>query len=835
MIGQAAIRGAASRVARKGRRGLNAAKRIAHDDRVARGRNSKIVPGMILYESFDGTSFACNPEQIFRYLIKHPSYRHFRHVWVTRAGVDRGLLLDGVPAGTDVQFVAHRSSAYFRALGEAEYLFNNSTFPQEFSKKPGQIYVNTWHGVPLKAMGYDVPGGRRDTRNVVRNLLAADYLVSTGEWMTDTMYGKAFRLRGLYDGVTLESGYPRIDAALRPGAAEDARRRLRLRGINVPTDRQIVLYCPTWRGADPYSVIDDSQRVREILDELQTRLGPRYMVLAKLHQLTLRSLGATSNSVLNLIPNDVPIDEVLAVTDHLVTDYSSVFFDYLPLQRPMHFLLEDAQDYEAARGLYESVDKLPGSVSVRVADLATSIEVPEPQALEERRKDWLLRYVPHEDGQSTQRVVEAVFGGGEGMLSYARTFAQPKEKLLVHAGSLIPNGITSAALALIENLDFDRYDVTVLYPFSKNPYRSERADEIDHRARVLPRVGRTAMLATERAWYTSYTKRGGEKALGVRRASIERVFRHEFSRCFGDSKFDAVLAFDGYQVFWAKLLLTAEPGVKAIWAHNDLRQDAERTIDGKRPHWANLHSLFTLYDEFDSIVSVTPELREINADKLGEFARKDKFEVVQNFLRPQHVLDQASVVPAPALPGVSGSRFVTVARLSPEKDQARIIRSFAQTLKTVPNAGLTIVGDGPLRHELESLAASLGVSDSVLFAGLQANPFPYIAAADTFVFASRYEGQGLAILEARILGKWVVTTRFNVVDSVVDEESGSVVDPDDASLAAGMVDQALSPRVPSEFDISEYQRHVGHQLSVVLNGNRYVAPSKSQDEAQNAN
>jgi CDP-glycerol glycerophosphotransferase len=798
---------------------VEVAKRVAMDHLSAVGSRQRMVAGTVLYESFDGTGYLCNPERIFRELAQDPRFDHLEHVWVERehsSRARRSVLLRGLRPQVRVRFVRYRSPEYFVWLGRAQYLINNSSFPPEFSKKPEQTYINTWHGVPLKKMGYHIEGGREDTRNVVRNLLAADYVVSTGPWMTTTMYADAFKLQGLFQGKVLETGYPRIDTLLSPDAHDDALTRWAEYGINIPRGARVVLWCPTWRGANPYAVEDDSVEIQRKVDELQALLGPTYFVVAKLHQLTLRKIPESAPIRSRLVPNEIPIDEALAATDHLVTDYSSVFFDFLVTDRPIHFLVDDLDEYQEVRGLYVDAASLPGTVSTSVEELGAAIRAGDSEDLTSRRNEWRTKYVPVEDGHSARRLVEAVFDGVE---THAVALPQDKQKLLIHAGSLIPNGITSAALALIENLDYEKYDVTVLYPFSKDGYQHERAMEIDERARILPRIGRTAMKVTDRPWYTRYTKDGGRRAEDVDLHQVDALFAAEKRRCFGDSEFDVVLAFDGYQVFWAQLLLATGAARKLIWAHNDLRQDAERTIDGHQPHRKNLYSLFTLYDEFDQVVSVTKELAGINAEKLGEFASADKFVSVRNFLRPEFVRAKGSESLDAELPGSPGHRFVTVARLSPEKNQARIIRAFAHMATNDPEAGLTIVGDGPLRGELETLARASGVADRVLFAGLQTNPFPWIEAADAFVFASVYEGQGLAILEALLLDKWVITTEFNVVREVLKPGQGDIVNASDVELANAMsAFVTSSTEHPSDFDAAAYNRHVRAELDRALGG-----------------
>jgi len=127
------------------------------------------------------------------------------------------------------------------------------------------------------------------------------------------------------------------------------------------------------------------------------------------------------------------------------------------------------------------------------------------------------------------------------------------------------------------------------------------------------------------------------------------------------------------------------------------------------------------------------------------------------------------------------------------------------------------VGDGPLRQDLEALAGSLGIADRVYFAGLRSNPFPWIKKADAFVFASLYEGQGLALLEALVLDTWVITTEFNVVHEVLEPGQGDIVPPEDDALADAMTSFLDAPKVSRiRFDADEYNGSVRAELERVI-------------------
>ena len=166
----------------------------------------------MLYESLDGNGMLDSPLSIFRHLRQDPEFADLTHVWVIADPKVYAQSMGEYDEDPRVSFVVYKSKEYYDRLSTAKYLINNTSFPREFAKRPGQVYLNTWHGIPLKRMGYDLPDGAVGARNILRNLVSADYLVSANSFMTDVMYKQAFKLDGIYQGTVVQAGYPRIDA-----------------------------------------------------------------------------------------------------------------------------------------------------------------------------------------------------------------------------------------------------------------------------------------------------------------------------------------------------------------------------------------------------------------------------------------------------------------------------------------------------------------------------------------------------------------------------------------------------------------------------------------------
>lgn len=790
-------------------------KRYLKDDFNFRSTESRVVEKMAFFEAFDGTSQTCHPLAIFEHLLHDPDFASHKFIWSYRGESPNGYTWQKYKNTKNVIWVKHGSHKYFHYLSRAKFLISNSTFPHQFTKNSQQIYLNTWHGIPLKKMGNDIPLGIPGTRNVIRNLMSADFILSSNEFMTHRIWAKSFKLQGLFNGNILELGSPRLDKQIHPTQDLDILRRNL--GISTNDSREIVLFAPTWKGASPSEITDSSKFLLDSYGELSNRLdSTKYIVLLKVHQLALRAIGKSRLSEIRTVDTTVPTNAILPAISQLVTDDSSIAFDFLLHDRPIHFLFP--QNFsDDARGLYFAKSDLPGTINETIEGVAAAIKDSKAEdQLHLVREKWISTYLTHEDGLATKRVIDRVFKGlnPEDDIKLS-DMPEKSKKILIHVGSLIANGITTAAINLANELAANGHDVSIFYPYSKKEHQVAKVYEFDSKVRHFPRVGNIALPLKHRKSYRRYLSDGGRQAVGINIPKIRRIFAREWVRCFGAAKFDTVIAFDGYSVFWAELLLASGAESKFIWMHNDLMQDANRTIDGNKPHFKNLTSLFTLYDAFDKVVSVSPDLTTINREKMSEFAPGEKFCTVQNFINHCEVRRLADEYRSFA-PAANSRNFVTVGRLSPEKNQARMIRAMRLVVDKHPETQLYIVGDGPLYSSLEGLIANLHLKGNVHLLGYHRNPHALVKKCDYFVFSSIYEGQGLAVIEAMVLGKPVVTTRYNVVESVVGPRDGIITDNSDEALAAGMLSFLEHGHPRPKFSAEEHNSAASEELRLLI-------------------
>ncbi len=815
---------------------------------------SKVEENTVVWESFSGNGALCNPEALFRTMIAAADYSDYRHIWVLNDAAWESPFRSEFSTHPRVSFVRHRSRDYFTALETSQYLVNNATFPPEFIKRPEQTYLNAWHGTPLKKMGYDIENGADGARNVLRNFMSADYLLSQNSFMTETMYLGAYKLNNVFRGAIIEEGYPRTDKMIGPGAGDRARAVLRDRGISTH-GKKVICYAPTWRGGSFYNPQSDAGRLKATVMAPRSALEDEgWIVLLKAHQVIVDQLVDDPELADFLVPNDVPANDVLAITDILVSDYSSIFIDFLGTGRPVLFHLPDAGKYAAERGTYLRPDELPGPVSESIDELleqATRLaedEMDLSSAFSEeaaRFSELAAQLTPRDDGGASARVLDVVFRGRESEGRVIRGFEDGRRTLVLYLGGLITNGITSSVLNLLNRIDPEEVDVTALF------YRSGQRDRLDNAALIPSHVRQVIreqgslqlpLLGSMQEFDASPV---GDLAAADRDTAL---WSWEWRRLFGHARFDAAVDFSGYSSYWARIMAHAEADRKAVWLHNDLEADAMREVDGARPHFNNLTGVFKLYHDYDALVSVSPDLCEINAESLSRYAEPERFISARNVIDVERVrngagrstetsphtvsIDARTLADAVAEIGrhysfdeliseasrqalvggllgeQKGKTFVTVGRLSPEKNQARLLRAFAEVSAEESDARLVIIGDGPLSGELKELAVSLGVAGSVEFTGRLQNPYAVMSGCDCFVLSSDYEGQPIVIPEARVLGLPIVTTRFGSATSAMEGSGGLIVDRDEASLAAGMRAFLAGEITPIAFDPDAYNAEV---------------------------
>ncbi|PNZ24335.1 teichoic acid biosynthesis protein, partial [Staphylococcus petrasii] len=413
----------------------------------------KVDNHSILYQVRDGKSITDSPYAVFKHLSNNKKYNKYTHKWVVDSEETLNYYKQKLSKYRNVEFVIKESNDYLKALVECKYLFNNSTFPAYFIKKPNQVYINTWHGTPLKYMGLDIENGLRGSQNIIKNFLASDYLISPNPHTTE-IFKKAFKLENIYGGEILEIGYPRIDLTLKTSPQtiiEELKAHIKI------SDEKILLYCPTWRGED---VDNPEESLKNIVDEIEKlKNNLDYQVLVKVHPFIFKEANKNDQLKPYLIPDYFDTNEILSVVDLMVTDYSSIFFDYLVTDRPIIFYTPDYEDYKTSRGMYINSDELPGPVVHTIEKVIENIKNETYNSISVKNKyaHFKNTYTHLDNGEVTEQLVKSLF---KNKITSSKPKKCNKKRVLIYPGGMKNNGITSSVINLLENIDYDKYDVT---------------------------------------------------------------------------------------------------------------------------------------------------------------------------------------------------------------------------------------------------------------------------------------------------------------------------------------------------------------------------------------
>jgi CDP-glycerol glycerophosphotransferase len=353
---------------------------------------------LIVYHSFEGR-YSDSPRAVHEALRATDG---LEHVWLSDPAH-----IAGFP--DDVTTRSWGSPECIEALESADVIVANTHTDLVWNKRPDALYLQTWHGTPLKRIHWDVlwaPEGRLE--RLQRDVDQWDVLVSPNAASTPLLRG-AFR----FDGEVLESGYPRNDVLSGPDAGA-VRARVR-RELGIDDGTRVVLYTPTWRDDVVFAGGTDPLDLELDVDAFAERFGADHVLLLRLHYMLTGRLAAREHASVKDVSFHADVSELYLAADAMITDYSSTMFDFGVTGRPMLFFTYDLEDYVGRqRGFYFDFEPLaPGPLLATSPELMDAIAdldaVAERYA--ERYAAFRQRFCHLEDGHATQRVADRILRG----------------------------------------------------------------------------------------------------------------------------------------------------------------------------------------------------------------------------------------------------------------------------------------------------------------------------------------------------------------------------------------------------------------------------------------
>jgi CDP-glycerol glycerophosphotransferase len=353
----------------------------------------------VVWNSFNGR-FSDNPRALYQALRARGGDE--QHVWLADPRHAAAFPADAVtvPIGTP---------AAVAALESADVLVANTHIQlDEWQKRPGARYLQTWHGTPLKRIHRDAASVPPDDvmAELDADIARWDWLVTPGGGGTRLLQS-AFR----YDGALLETGYPRNDVLLAPDA--DARRARVRADLGIADGATAVLYAPTYR--DDEAVPGTSAALGLDVAALADRLGERAVLLLRLHHYMGHQQRPAGGGRVRDVSGHPDISDLYLAADVLVTDYSSSMFDFAVTGKPIVLYAYDLEHYEGRlRGFtFDLRTGAPGPVLRDQAALTEALlDLPAVAAAHaDDHARFVARWCAHEDGRASERVIAAVWPG----------------------------------------------------------------------------------------------------------------------------------------------------------------------------------------------------------------------------------------------------------------------------------------------------------------------------------------------------------------------------------------------------------------------------------------
>ena len=340
---------------------------------------------------FSGHSRKYNdsPRAIYECMIKDSRFSDYTFYWALDNPEEANIPGDCIKVIPD-------TFTYFKTALKCKYWITCVNIERSLNfKRKNNIYLNTWHGIPIKTIG-NLASGRKDY-----DFSYVDYFCVSSEYEED-IYKKAFNIN---DNQLLKSGLPRNDELYNVSIDEIKEIKNKL---DLPEDKKIVLYAPTWRDSNDSG---KSYVLKPPIDfsKWKEKLGDEYVLLLRTHPYTNTLLGVEFNDFVRDYSNYSCINDLLKVADILISDYSATIFDYSILGRPIICFAYDYDEYSKERGfLIDLKEEMPWAMCYTEEEVLDKITNIDEKQDDKQASMFAQKYVSY-GGNAVEKCIKAIF------------------------------------------------------------------------------------------------------------------------------------------------------------------------------------------------------------------------------------------------------------------------------------------------------------------------------------------------------------------------------------------------------------------------------------------
>lgn len=360
----------------------------------------------VLFESFLGRNVSGHPKYIYEYMVANKLDEEFELIWVLN---DTDEIIEGKH-----KTVKRKSLKYYYLMATSGYWIFNSRQTNEIVKPKGTKYIQTWHGTPIKRLAGDMETVNMGKTVNIDSYKKAffkessnwDYLLVQNDFSQETL-ARAFNFN-----KEILRGYPANDILYTKNNSESIEQ-LKNK-LNLPKDKKVILYAPTWRDNAFFQKGHYKFNIQLELDAMQKALGDEYVVALRTHYLIANKINTEKyNGFVYDFSKGFDIQELYLVSDILITDYSSVMFDYANLKRPMIFFTYDLDEYrDQLRGFYFDLEEIaPGPIALTTDAVIKSIQAIEDVKgyYKDKYEVFYNKFCHIDNGTAAKNIVETIF------------------------------------------------------------------------------------------------------------------------------------------------------------------------------------------------------------------------------------------------------------------------------------------------------------------------------------------------------------------------------------------------------------------------------------------
>ncbi len=757
---------------------------------------SKIKNNMVFFESRNGLDVAGN---IF-YLLKelqNGEYGNFKaYLSVCPQINKKAVSMLKTYNVKNVRLVKQGSLKYLRLISKAKYIFTDTSLPRAYVKKEGQIFTNTWHGTPLKKMGKHNLNERHSMGNIQRNLLFSDYLIYPNDYMKDKMLS-SYNIDTVFKGEILLEGYPRNSVFFNK-ADESIKKNLSLE------NKEVYVYMPTWKAENMGKGLKSSlDEMYKRLKKIESLLSENQVIMLKLHPLVRGHADLRGFDKIVSFPENYEAYHVLNACDGLITDYSSVFFDFACSQKKIVLYTPDEQNYDNSRGFYIPLSQLPFTKCSTEEELIKALNAPINYDI----KEFKDKFCTYDNIDASKNILNHILLNKK-VCKSEKIEDSGKKKVLFYCGALLQNGITASFKNLLSLIDLDEREYFFAFKHVAFNSHPERLSIIPDKLKMYSLSGTITTTIMESLSFLLYYK--FNKTYKFVLKYVNRAYDREFQKKFSHLKMDHIIHFSGYDEYIIKLF-ERFCAKKSIFVHSDMQQELSSKTNQHRP------TLRYAYRKYDNVAVVTNAMAEPTFKISG---KKDNIVVVENTFNYKLVKEKGngaieyqsetrnSIHHPKGIEGIlneKGKKFITVGRYSHEKQHNMLIDAFCEYNEKNPDSYLIIIGGaGNLYNKTVAYANSKSCSKNIAFIYSIQNPMPIIKKCDLFILSSKYEALGLVLFEADALSVPSICTEMKGPDEIIKKYGGTMIPNSKEGILEGIEAFEKGEVKPMNIDFEKY-------------------------------